>query len=129
MIQFSVPPPHLKIPYQIPAWLGSAISSFQGHLTSCLFLITGSKEFNHPNRTVIITVTIIFLDAVFLLHIPYFFSISNFFFFSSYSYFIWSKLILYWQFIFKISDKEMMHSCSVMKCWIYWACSLISLSL
>lgn len=88
VIQFSVPPFRLKISYQIPAWLSSAISSFQGHLTSSLFLITGSKEFNSPNRTVIITVTIIVLDAVYLLYIPYFFSISNFFFFSSCSYFM-----------------------------------------
>lgn len=50
-----------------------------------LILITGSKEYSPPNRTVI-TGTIMFLEVAFLLDIPYFFSIYNFFFFSNYSY-------------------------------------------
>lgn len=119
MIQVSVPPPRLKIPCHIPAWLSSAISSFQGHLTSSLFIITGSKEFSPPNRTVIITVTIIFLDAVYLLYLPYFSQSPTSSFLVVIHISCWSKSILYWQLIFKIVDKEMMHSYSVMKCWIY----------
>lgn len=82
MIQFSVSPWKFLPESSTTGFCYLLLSRSSNILLS---LITGSKEYSPPNRTVI-TGTIMILEVAFLLDIPYFFSIYNFFFFSNYSY-------------------------------------------